>query len=178
LKKDLEGLGSKALEKFELGRKYLKNSIAESRSVAHALMPKEIVDFGVLSAFENTINDIDKSQEETEFHFSHNLESGRLSNLQIEITLFRILQEALNNINKYARASTVHIQLKEYDDIFMLTIEDDGQGFDIEEMREKGSGLGFKSMQNRLDAINGFLEINSVPGQGTEILVEINKTLV
>ena len=60
--------------------------------------------------------------------------------------------------------------------MFMLTIEDDGQGFDVKQIKKEGSGLGFKSMKNRLDAINGFLEIDSTIGRGTTILVEINKT--
>jgi PAS domain S-box-containing protein len=175
LQKYLKGLESKAIEKFDLGWKYLQDSIAESRNVAHTLMPKAVVDFGILSAFESIINAVNKAHEKTEFHFSHNLETERLDNPQIEITLYRILQEAINNINKYAKASNVHIQLKEYDDIFMLTIEDDGQGFDVKSINKDTSGLGFKSMQNRLDAINGFLEIDSVTGRGTTIIVEINK---
>lgn len=175
LKKDLKGLGSKAMEKFDMGWKYLQDSVTESRNVAHTLMPKAIVDFGILSAFESTIDDVNKSHEKVSFHFSHNLKTERLSNQQIEITLYRILQEAINNINKYAKASNVHIQLKEYDDIFMLTIEDDGQGFDMEKVKQNAAGLGFKSMQNRLDAINGFLEVDSVIGKGTSILVEISK---
>lgn len=172
LKKDLKDLGSKTMEKFDLGWKYLQNSINETRSIAHSLMPKEIVDFGILSVFENNIDVLNRSHEKTTFHFSHNLKTEKLSNQQIEITLYRILQEALNNINKYAKASNVHIQLKEYDDIFMLTIEDDGQGFDL---KKESTGLGFKSMRNRLDAINGYLEIDSVIGKGTSILVEISK---
>ncbi|OIQ30826.1 MAG: hypothetical protein BM564_01030 [Bacteroidetes bacterium MedPE-SWsnd-G2] len=98
-----------------------------------------------------------------------------MENQQIEITLYRILQEAINNIVKYAKASKVDVQLRNYNDIYMLTIEDNGIGFEIDEMQREGNGMGFKSMQNRLDAIDGFLEINSQPGRGTSLLVEINK---
>lgn len=174
---EAEGVDAEVKNKFDLGMKYLQDSIAESRSVAHALMPKAIADYGVLSVFESTISDVDNAQEQTKYHFSHNLESGKLADQQIEITLYRILQEAINNITKYAKAKNVHIQLKEYDDIFMLTIEDDGIGFDVEQLKAKDSGLGFRSMQTRLDAIDGFLEVNSRPGKGTQILVEINKDL-
>lgn len=169
------GVDEKVRDTFDLGLKYLQDSITESRSVAHALMPKEIIDYGILPVFESAINDVDKTQENTQYHFSHNLEKGRLSNQQIEITLYRILQEAINNITKYAKANNVYVQLKEYDDIYMLTIEDDGIGFDVETIKKKGTGLGFKSMQNRLDAINGYLEVNSRPGKGTSILVEIDR---
>jgi signal transduction histidine kinase len=57
----------------------------------------------------------------------------------------------------------------------MLTIEDDGQGFDVKSINKEDSGLGFKSMKNRLEAIDGHLEIDSKIGRGTTILVEINK---
>ncbi|OHX67064.1 hypothetical protein NH26_12275 [Flammeovirga pacifica] len=57
----------------------------------------------------------------------------------------------------------------------MLTIEDNGVGFDAINVIKKNSGLGFKGMKNRLDAIGGFLEIESREGRGTTLLIEINK---
>ena len=175
-KKEITDLSWLAAEKFEAGWKYLQTSITQSRSVAHSLMPKAIVDFGVISAFESLIDEMNKTSERTEFSFYHNFEDERLDNNQIEVTLYRILQEAINNIVKYAKATRVDVQLKDYDDIIMLTVEDNGVGFDTTDIKNKSTGLGLKSMQNRLDAINGFLEIDSAPGRGTTILVEINKT--
>ncbi|OIQ27695.1 MAG: hypothetical protein BM564_11475 [Bacteroidetes bacterium MedPE-SWsnd-G2] len=175
LKSDLKELPKELKDKFDLGWEYLQKSINESRNVAHTLMPKSIVDYGVLSSCQKLVDDMNKSNNDTEFEFSHNFKSERLPNQQIEITLYRILQEGLNNITKYAKATQVDIQLKDYDDIYMLIIEDDGIGFDIKKMKSKNRGLGFKSMKNRLDAINGHLEIDSVEGEGTTLLVEIEK---
>jgi PAS domain S-box-containing protein len=176
IKKELNTLSNTAIEKFEAGWKFLQKSITQSRSVAHSLMPKAIVDFGVISAFDSLIDEMNKTTDKTEFSFYHNFENERLDNNQIEVTLYRILQEAINNIVKYAKATKVDVQLKDYDDIIMLTVEDNGVGFDASNIKNKSTGLGLKSMQNRLDAINGFLEIDSAPGRGTTILVEINKT--
>ncbi|GGZ74796.1 tetratricopeptide repeat protein [Algibacter mikhailovii] len=176
-KKELNKLGDNAKEKFEIGWNYLQDSIIESRVVAHSLMPKAIIDFGVISAFESLIDELDKSSESIAFNFIHNFEQERLENQQIEITLYRILQESINNIIKYSKAKNVSIQLKDYDELYMLTIEDDGVGFDINKITEKNRGLGFQSMRNRVDAINGFLEIDSRIGSGTTILVEINKSV-
>lgn len=176
VKKEIKGLASEVKEKFDLGWKYLQESITESRTVAHTLMPKAIVDFGIVSAFESLIDSIDRASENTTYSFHHNFKTEKLKNQQIEITFYRILQEAINNINKYAKATNVDIQLKEYDDVYMLTIEDNGVGFDSSILREENKGLGFKSMKNRLDAINGFLEVDSRIGKGTSILVEINKS--
>lgn len=175
VKKEIGDLSDKSKEKFELGWKYLQDSITDSREVAHTLMPKAIVDFGIVPAFQSLIDGIDKAKEDTTFHFYHNLENIKLPNQQIEITLYRILQEAINNINKYSKATKVDIQLKEYNDIYMLTVEDNGVGFDTNILNNERKGLGIKSMKNRLDVINGFLEIDSKIGRGTSILVEINK---
>lgn len=175
VKRELNTLSKKAIEKFEVGWKYLQESITESRAVAHTLMPKAILDFGVVSAFESLIDEVDKSSEHIKFNFHHNFENEKLENQQLEITLYRILQESINNIIKYSKASNVTIQLKDYSDIYMLTIEDDGVGFDLDKVKEKASGLGFQSMHNRLEAVNGFLEIDSYIGKGTSIIVEIDK---
>lgn len=175
VRKDIANLTEKAKEKFEQGWHYLQASITESRQVAHSLMPKEVLDLGVIAAFDRRIEEFDKVMDGTRLNFYHNFKSDKIENQQVEIILYRILQEALNNIAKYSKAKTVTVQLKDYQDIYMLTIEDDGVGFEMEKLNEKGRGLGFKSMQNRLDAINGFLEIDSMPGRGTTILVEINK---
>lgn len=174
-KKELHNFNSKAKEKFETGWNYLQDSIKESRVVAHTLMPKAIVDFGIIPAYVSLIDEMDKVAENTTYSFYHNFEEEKLENQQIEITLYRILQESINNIVKYAQATKVDVQLRSYSDVYMLTIEDNGIGFDVKQILEEGKGLGFKSMQNRLDAINGFIEINSQPGKGTSLLVEINK---
>lgn len=177
MKKGLNNIGEKLGEKFEVGWNYLQQSIKESRTVAHALMPKAIVDFGVISAFQSLIDEMDKVSEGTSFSFFHNFEKERIDNEQVEVTFYRILQEAINNITKYAKATQVDVQLKEYEDIYMLTIEDNGIGFDAKMVKENDSGLGFRSMRNRVEAINGILEIDSRIGKGTSILVEINKTI-
>ncbi|MFD1292353.1 tetratricopeptide repeat protein [Lutibacter holmesii] len=175
LKKDIEGMKHEIKDKFDLGWQYLKKGINESRTVAHTLMPKAIVDYGILPACESLVNDMNNSNDQTEFNFHHNFKSERITNQQVEIALYRILQEALNNITKYAKSTKVDIQLKEFDDIYLLMIEDNGVGFDKHILKEEEKGLGFKSMKNRLDAINGHLEIDSVLGRGTTILVEIDK---
>ncbi|MGI9530079.1 tetratricopeptide repeat protein [Lutimonas sp.] len=175
VKKEIFKLGTLAVEKFETGWQYLQESITESRSIAHDLMPKAIVDFGVIPAFISLIDQMNKASDKIEFNFVHNFKEDKIENAQIETTLYRILQETINNIVKHSKASKVEVQLKHYDDMYMLTIEDDGQGFDVKKIYKDGKGIGFKSMQNRLDAINGFLDIDSQPGRGTNIVVQIEK---
>jgi signal transduction histidine kinase len=175
-KKELDILSSGAQSKFETGWEYLQKGITESRVVAHSLMPKEIVDYGLVSACESLVVLMNKTIKGTNFTFIHNFGESRLGNQQIEITLYRILQEALNNVIKYAKASQVDIQLKNYSDIILLTIEDNGVGFDVSLVKDKG--LGLKSIQNRLEPVNGLFEINSKPEKGTSIIVEIEKSKI
>jgi len=178
LKRELGSLSERGRKKFEQGWEYLQKSIEESRNVAHTLMPKAIVDFGLVSACKSLIMEYNNTVERTTFNFVDNLGESRIPDKKIEVTLYRILQESLTNIVKYARASEVNVQLKDYSDILMLTIEDDGVGFDIQKLKESGRGFGVKSMQNRIAAVSGILEIESAPGRGTMVMVQISKDLI
>lgn len=173
-----KNLSEKGKKKYEQGWAYLQKAIEESRSVAHSLMPKAIVDFGLVSACKSLIMEYNNTVEETRFNFIDNLKDARIDDQKIEVTLYRILQEALNNIIKYSKASEVNVQLKDYSDILMLTIEDNGIGFDVKDLRETGKGFGIRSMQNRIDAISGVLEIESAPGRGTVVIVQISKEVI
>lgn len=178
IKRELSKLSEMGQKKYTQGWDYLQKSIAESRSVAHTLMPKAIVDFGLVSACKSLIMEFNNSVETVFFRFEHNLKSDQSFDQNIEVTLYRILQEGLNNIIKYAEATEVNVQLRDYNDILMLTIEDDGKGFNLEDVKMRDKGLGLKSMQNRIDAISGVLEIDSAPGRGTVILVQIPKDVL
>jgi PAS domain S-box-containing protein len=173
IKKEVVNLGEEAQSKYRVGCEYLHKSITDSRVVAYSLMPQAIVDFGLVSSCEYLAELMNKTVDQTHFSFIHNLGNTRIENQQLEITLYRIVQEAINNIIKYAKASNVDIQLKNYDDIILLTIEDNGVGFDPKTVK---FGLGLKNIQNRLEPINGMFEINSRPKHGTTIIVEIEKS--
>lgn len=90
----------------------------------------------------------------------------------LEIACFRIIQEALNNIVKHARASAVTIDLREADGVLHLRVRDDGQGFDVAKGRERarrGASLGILSMEERATLASGRVEWQSQAGEGTEV---------
>ena len=96
-----------------------------------------------------------------------------------ETNLYRIAQEALNNVVKHADAESVNVLLQHRDDQTVLIIEDDGRGFDHEIHTTDGStpgGLGLLGMQERASLLKGALEIDSTPGSGTTILARIPVT--
>jgi signal transduction histidine kinase len=91
---------------------------------------------------------------------------------RIAITVYRIAQEALTNVVRHSGASRVDVSLKGEDGILMLSVEDDGKGFDLGELSKSG-GLGVIGMRERAELIGGALEIRSDPGGGTAILMKV-----
>ena len=86
------------------------------------------------------------------------------------ITLYRLLQEALNNIVKHANATHAWVEVTAEDDIIALTIQDNGRGFD--QMETKPDGMGLASMNERVTIAGGNLKISSTPERGTIISAE------
>ena len=95
---------------------------------------------------------------------------------ELQITLFRIIQEVTTNIARHAQARNVLIHAKNNDKLFTMTIEDDGMGFDTETVFENtltGWGLGILGMKERAAQVNGTLKICSTPQQGTTVLCTV-----
>jgi len=92
---------------------------------------------------------------------------------QRELVLFRIFQEALNNTLKYAGAKHLNIGLQYHDELFNLTLEDDGDGFSAI-LLDKSKGSGLKNIENRATLIGAMATINSSPGKGCCIKVSLN----
>jgi signal transduction histidine kinase len=94
----------------------------------------------------------------------------------MEEPLFRIVQEVLNNILKHANATEVMIQLSCFGNDLNLMIEDNGIGFDIEEIEKGGGGMGLKNIRSRVLPFHGSVEFDSRKGRGT--IVNINSPIV
>lgn len=89
---------------------------------------------------------------------------------KLQLNLYRILQESLNNVLKHSEAKSVHIDLTKLDEQVILFIEDDGIGFD---MNNQKNGIGLNNIQSRVESLQGKFEIDAVMGRGTVINVEI-----
>ncbi len=95
---------------------------------------------------------------------------------ETETAVFRVVQEAINNIARHALARNVHLTFVLTDDAMTMTIEDDGIGFDLMEVSiasESGRGLGLIGMQERIQLVGGQLEIDTAPGYGTRIRIQV-----
>ncbi len=90
----------------------------------------------------------------------------------IEVTCFRVVQEALTNIAKYARAKVIDLMLCRQDEEVTLIIQDDGVGFDVLSARRRaqgGASVGLLGMEERVRLAGGSFVISSAPGEGTRI---------
>jgi PAS domain S-box-containing protein len=160
-------LGNKNQNKLSNALHYLGQAIQESRELAHSLMPKAISDYGYTLAVQSLIEKL--GAEHVEINFYHNLEKERL-NAKIELALFRITQEALTNILKHSEAAEVTIQLIKHSDQLILTIEDNGKGFDYNQQQKY---FGINSMRTRASAISGIFTVDTKLGGGTTLMIEI-----
>ncbi|MFK7908687.1 MAG: ATP-binding protein [Chitinophagales bacterium] len=150
----------------------LSKTIAQDiRGISHALMPSAVEDFGVVTALENlcdTTNEVAKS----EINFYSTNVNDRLDK-NIELGLYRIGQELLNNALKYAKADSIMIQLIEHTGSIVLMVEDDGVGFDKQLIKEKKKGIGWRNINTRTKSLGGFFTIDSGMGEGVLATVEI-----
>lgn len=158
------------LEKFRSGVRFLRKGLQETRSIAYELIPKSVEDFGFVETLKELIDELNASIDHTEFNFYTNLEQ-RIEDLNIEYNLFRITQESLNNIIKYAEATEVFVQITYHDNILQLTIEDNGKGFDVDEKLNSDRSFGLFNMHKRTESLSGRMTIESK--EGTLIFVEI-----
>ena len=90
------------------------------------------------------------------------------------VTIYRIVQELVNNVIKHARAKTALVQLhySGQEKLLAVTVEDDGKGFDAV-MLERSDGIGWSNIRNRVEFLKGKIDIKSAPGKGTSVLIEI-----
>jgi PAS domain S-box-containing protein len=139
------------------------------------LRPTALDDLGLRAALTNYIQDwSDRVNIPATFHTAGLLDE-RLAP-QVETTLYRIAQEALNNSAKYSRAQRVEVILERRSDCVLLIIEDDGIGFDASDAGRKPDlgGFGLEGMRERAGLIGASLEIESAPGQGTTVLLRLD----
>lgn len=154
---------------FNLALTKLDESISEMRRVAHNMMPEALLNMGLQPALQDYCDGLSESLPSpilTEFHgLEERMEPS------IEIVLYRIVQELLNNVVKHAQASTIVAQVIRQNNHVSITVEDNGKGFDITAM-EQFRTAGLSNIQSRVNYLHGQLDIQSTPGKGTSVHIE------
>lgn len=147
----------------------INETIAEVRRISYNVMPQALVDFGLEAALRGLCDSI-KSYAKLDVDFTYIREVDRHVNFEVSTALFRIAQEGLNNIVKYAGATSVNLHVIEKEEEIYLMLEDNGKGFDVTSRKE---GMGLQNIHERAELLNGTAQIHSTPGEGTTIEVFI-----
>lgn len=148
-------------------------SIDESHKISENLMPSKLQIFDLKSSLEDLCSNYDSKK--LEINFATNIKEGELE--EIKINIYRIVQEALNNIQKHANAKKVSVQLYIKKNAIWLSIEDDGVGFDLEKVKTetgKNNSHGLLNMIDRVKSMGGEIDIDSNTRFGTNIIINVN----
>ncbi len=166
---EVEHLAQKHQKQFEKGKLLLDEACKEVRNISHELLSGVLVKFGLLAALKELTTTISGTSALQITLIDVGMDQ-RLNN-ELEITLYRIVQELLSNILKHAHAHEVTVQLLQKNQHLRVMVEDDGQGFDQNNGVQK-KGIGLKNVQNRVDYLKGEWLIDS--GKlGTTISIDI-----
>ncbi len=156
---------------YILASALLDDACAEVRKIAHNMISGVLDKFGLVAALEDLAQSLNHSEKVTVEFIPFGMDTRLDRNL--EIALYRIVQELITNTLKHANAKEITIQLLQSKDNLNLIVEDDGIGFDPETSFEQGMGL--KNTESRVHHINGQLKIDSSLGSGTTISIDIPK---
>ncbi|ETI70600.1 PAS domain-containing sensor histidine kinase [Neobacillus vireti] len=141
--------------------------IEEIREISWELRPSVLDDLGLVPAIRSFLA---RYSEHYNIDVFFDCVLNQRLDISIELTIYRIIQEALTNTRKYAAVTEAMVTIREMDDVVRVMIEDKGRGFDI---RKQTPGVGLFSMDERARAVNGGFSIYSSPGMGTKIILEI-----
>src|SRR5690606_18741818 len=138
-------------------------SCREVRSISHQMMPNTLAKSGIVADVRNFIEKIDSSILDIELQvegFTDTLEGNE------EIILYRVIQEAVNNVTKHSGATTLLIKLQKTKELITVLIKDNGKGFDTSQSFE---GIGLKNIRTRIEYLKGSIDFTSSPNSGTAI---------
>jgi two-component system NarL family sensor kinase len=157
---------------FERSMDMLDSSIKEMRRVAHNMMPEALVKFGLDTALKDFCNDINKSGALVVSYQSIGMENAVIEQTTA-ITIYRIVQELINNTMKHAAAQTAIVQVAKSNGNLSVTVEDDGKGFDTAILNHP-LGIGWSNIRNRVEFLQGTLDVKSEKEKGTSVHIEMN----
>lgn len=167
IKPSMEGKPQKVLEK---SLDLIDDVYSDVRLISHNLMPEKVESLGLINAIKNLLTQLEQNNK-VAFHLVVNTQPD-LQFGSLNYPIYNIIFEMINNILKHAEAENCWISISEDEENILLTVSDDGKGFDIDKMT---SGHGIKNIISRLETIHGKWNIESAPEKGTKFFIEIPK---
>ncbi len=147
----------------------IDSSTKEIRNLSHNIMPNTLVKYGLASAVKEFVSAISNSRLEINLNVSGIQEN---LNEDLQIIIYRVIQESVNNIIKHAKANKLDISINYDAEGLALTIEDNGIGFNLSDI-DSAKGIGLKNMEARVKYLKGSIEFDSKPGKGTLVSIFI-----
>lgn len=157
-----------ALEKTMI---MIDQSITELRRIAHNLMPESLSKQTLHEALSDYCGQVSSTSAIKINYYDLGMDSLQPDNT-VKITVYRIVQELINNVIRHANASAVQVQIIAKDNLLRITVEDDGKGFDVASL-ESASGIGYKNIKSRIDFLKGHMDVRSTHEEGTSVYIEI-----
>ncbi len=158
-----------SIDSFSYALQLLDTSVEEVRSVSRNLSKGVLTQFGLFAAVES-MRDAINSANKMKMHI---IQSGTETRLkpEIEISLFRIIQELVTNVIRHAQTDEIFVQFVGSDDRLNIIVEDHGVGFNTEDI--KSNGIGLSNLKSRVEDIKGEFSIDSELGEGTTTIIDI-----
>jgi len=166
LENKLDGVSK--FKNYQNANRLLDTACQEVRDIARNMQPSSLVNLGLVAAVRDLINRIDDPDQRT-IDFQHYGLDHKLENT-VALTVYRLVQELLNNSIKHSKAKEILIQLTREESEFIIMVEDDGVGFDIEGVEK---GMGTENILSRVNYLKGDLSVHSEKGKGTTTLVTV-----
>lgn len=156
---------------IDMSTQGISDAINEIRTISRSLVPSSIGDLGLVESIQDLVESIKLTRKlNVEFYYHSGIDD--LMSEQQKLMIFRIAQEQVNNVMKHAQARNLIIELFTEDNTINISISDDGKGFDPEQVRHK-KGVGLFNITSRAELFNGKVNINSSPGKGCTLNVNI-----
>ncbi|WP_254659582.1 ATP-binding protein [Mucilaginibacter sp. PPCGB 2223] len=149
----------------------LDDASAEIRKTAHNLMPDMLVRFGLDEALQVFCDNLNQFNQ-LKIRYECIGEIGRF-NKNVELMIYRMVQELINNTIKHSNAKNAYVQLSRQRNVLSVSIEDDGCGFDKQSL-QTAKGMGLNAIEDRINSLGGMLEIDSTLGNGVYIYFELD----
>jgi signal transduction histidine kinase len=150
----------------------LTEAVQEARNISHGLMSRVLTKFGLSYAITEIVNNINTSKK-LKISFKQNIDNIRF-NEELEMGLYRTLQELINNIIKHSQANNASVQLIKKENKLLVQIKDDGVGIKRGlDNNPKSNGIGLKNMKSRIEYLGGKFTIDNKIKKGTKINIEL-----
>lgn len=164
--------GGKPEQDFKEAAKNIDDSLTELRGIAMNLMPETLFKYGLKNAIEDYCSSIGSGMEDVKFILQF-YDSDAVLPDHISLTIYRIIQELINNAIKHSKATEVLVQYLIENNKINITVEDNGKGFSTKELKNNG-GMGLNNLKTRVAYLNGEMDFDSTPNEGTNVHIVID----